>query len=131
MRVLLRGCALAALVASATAGARPQRVVSVNITSDEILLALIPERVVAVSVLATDPAVSNVVREATAVPVKLKADAEQILALESDLVIIGAHSIHVASQLEALGLRVIRIHGFESIEWIEALIRTRRCESWL
>lgn len=96
MRVLLRGCALAVvilvvLVAPTTAGARPQRVVSVNITSDETLLALIPERVVAVS----------------------------------------AHSIHVVSQLEALGLRVIRIHGFESIEWIEALIRTRRCESSL
>jgi len=115
---------LVVLVAPAWAGPLPRRVVSVNITSDEVLLALVPERLVGVSVLATDPAVSNVVREAAAVPVRVKADAERILALEPDLVVIGAHSADVARQLEEVGVRVITIQGFESIQWIEALIRT-------
>jgi iron complex transport system substrate-binding protein len=102
----------------------PQRIVSVNITSDEILLALAPERLVAVSVLAGDPEVSSVVREAKAIPVKVTADAERILDLRPDLVVIGGHNVRVAAQLEDLGVRVVRIQGFESIEWIEGLIWT-------
>ena len=125
----IRVCVLTAalvvgLVVSASAGSRPQRVVSVNITSDEILLALIPERLAAVSVLASDPGVSNVVRAAAAVPVKVRADPERILALEPDLVVIGGQSIHVVRQLEELGVRVVKIQGFESLAWVEGLIRT-------
>jgi iron complex transport system substrate-binding protein len=102
----------------------PRRIVSVNITSDEILLALVPERLVAVSVLADDADISCVVREARLVPRRVKAETEQIFDLRPDLVVIGGHSAHVASQLERLGVRVIRIQGFESFEWIEGLIRT-------
>lgn len=102
----------------------PQRIVSVNIASDEILLALVPERLIAVSVLADDPEVSAVVREARAIPVRVKADAERIVDLRPDLVVIGGHSFHVASQLRQLGLRVVTIEGFESIGWIEQLVRT-------
>lgn len=105
------------------AAAPPQRIVSVNITSDEILLALAPERLVAVSVLAGDPEVSHVAREAKAVPIKVRADTERIFDLRPDLVVIGGQSVYVAAQLEQLGVRVIRIEGFESIEWVEALIR--------
>jgi iron complex transport system substrate-binding protein len=119
---------IVALVVAAAVPSRadqvPQRIVSVNIASDEILLALIPERLVAVSVLADDPEVSGVVRQARAIPVRVKADAERIVDLRPDLVVIGGHSFHVASQLRQLGLRVITIEGFESIGWIEQLVRT-------
>lgn len=114
---------LLAVVAPASAGPA-QRVVSVNITSDEILLALAPERVVAVSVLADEPEVSNVPREAKGIAARIKADPERILDLRPDLVVIGGQSVDVTAQLERLGIRVIRIQGFESIEWIESLVRT-------
>ncbi len=120
------GLVVALVIASVcpVAADSPQRIISVNITSDEILLALVPERLVAVSVLADDPEVSGVVREARLVPGRVKADTEQIFDLRPDLVVIGGHSVHVAAQLEQLGVRVVRIQGFESFEWIERLIRT-------
>ena len=115
-----------AVASAAPVGADPlpRRIVSVNIASDEILVALVPERLIAVSVLADDPEVSAVVREARAIPIRVKADAERIIDLRPDLVVIGGHSFHVASQLRQLGLLVITIEGFESIGWIEQLIRT-------
>ncbi len=122
-RVLLAVSLLIASVHPARAGP-PQRVVSVNVASDEILLALVPERLVAVSVLADNPDVSSAAREATRVPVKVKAEVERILALRPDVVAIGGEKAAVATQLEELGVRVVRIQGFESIAWIEDLIRT-------
>lgn len=128
MRAFVRGAV--AVVAVVIVSARlavagpPQRIVSVNITSDEILLALAPERLVAVSVLADDPEVSGVVREAKAIVARVKADAERIVDLRPDLVVIGGQSIAVAAQLEHLGIPVIRIDNFTSFEWIEGLIRT-------
>ncbi|MGH7319088.1 MAG: ABC transporter substrate-binding protein [Candidatus Rokuibacteriota bacterium] len=107
-----------------SAAAPPLRIVSVNITSDEILLALAPDGLIALSVLADDPDVSCVVREARKVPTRVKADSEQILDLRPDLVVIGAHAFLVAAQLEQLGVRVIRIGGFESIAWVERLVLT-------
>jgi iron complex transport system substrate-binding protein len=115
--------ALAVLVAAASQAVAAPRVVSVNIASDEILLELIPERLLAVSLLADDPGVSNAVGQAAAVPLRVKADPEQILALRPDVVAIGAEKVHVVETLEALGVSVVRIQGFESIAWVERLIR--------
>ena len=100
------------------------RVVSVNITSDEILLALAPTKLLAVSSLAVDPGISNVVSTAVAVPVKMKADVEQLLLLNADLVVLGAHHVRVVRQIEEVGLPVVLISGFESLEWVRTLIRT-------
>lgn len=97
---------------------------SVNVASDEILLALAPERLVALSVLADDSQVSNAVVEAGAVRARVKTDAEQILMLRPDLVVLGANSLRIADQLESLNVRVVTIQGFESFAWIENLIRT-------
>lgn len=100
-----------------------ERILSVNVTSDEILLAVAPDRLIGVSVLADDPDSSNVVREAATVPKRVTTDIEQILMFAPDLVVIGAHSADVARQAEGLGMRVFRIQGFESIDWIASLIR--------
>jgi len=100
------------------------RILSVNVTSDEILLAVAPERLIGLSVVADDPDSSNVVREAAMVPGRVSGDLEQILMLAPDLVVIGAHNADVARQAEDLGMRVFRIQGFESIDWIASLIRT-------
>lgn len=111
-------------VGCAWAQTTPQRIVSVNITSDEILLALAPERVVALSVLADDPDVSGVPREAKRIAGRVKADSERILSFDPDLVVIGGQMVDIAAQIERFGIRVIRIEGFESFAWIQGLIRT-------
>ena len=96
----------------------PARILSVNIMSDEILLALAPDRLIGLSVLADDPDSSNIAGEAVSIPARVKADSEQILMQSPDFVVIGGHSADVAGQVEELGIPVFRIRGFESIEWI-------------
>lgn len=102
----------------------PTRIVSVNVMSDEILLALAPERLAGLSVLADNPDSSNVVREAAVIPTRVNGDIERILMQTPDYVIIGGHQADVARQVEGLGIPLFRIHGFESIDWIRSLIRT-------
>ena len=102
----------------------PTRILSVNVMSDEILLALVPERLIGLSVLADNPDSSNIVREAIVIPTRVNADSERILMQSPDFVVIGAHQADAARQVEALGIPVFRIQGFESIEWIRSLIRT-------
>ena len=131
---LLAAIALAGpLWVRGTAGSSPRpptalggakRVVSVNITSDEILLALAPTKLLAVSSLAVDPSISNAVSAAVKVPIKMKADIEQLLLLNADLVVLGAHHVEMVRQIEEVGLPVVLISGFESLEWVRTLIRT-------
>ncbi|MGQ0811058.1 MAG: ABC transporter substrate-binding protein [Nitrospiraceae bacterium] len=101
----------------------PTRILSVNVMSDEILLALVPERLIALSVLADSPDSSNIVREATVIPTRVNADSEGILMLNPDLVFIGSHRADVARQVESFGIPLFQIQGFESIEWVRSLIR--------
>jgi len=101
----------------------PQRIVSVNIGSDEVLLSLVPERVFAVSYLAVDPGISNVVEAAQEIPHKLKLDTERILALNPDLVVLGGQtSADVVGQLEKTGLSVVLLQRYDSIKQIEETI---------
>jgi iron complex transport system substrate-binding protein len=108
----------------ARAESGPARILSVNVTSDEILLALAPERVIGLSVLADDPDSSNVVQDAKAVSVRMSGYIERIVLLAPDLLVIGAHSADLARQAEGLDMQVFRIQGFESFAWIRSLIRT-------
>ena len=101
-----------------------QRLLSLNVTSDEIVLALAPDRVIGVSELALDPRSSNVVTEAAAVPLKVRGEIEQVLTAQPDVVVMGAHSADLARQVEEAGIRVVWIHGYQSIEWVRSVIRT-------
>lgn len=101
----------------------PQRIVSVNLGSDEILLSLAPERVMAVSYLAVDPGISNVAEAAKIVPHKLKADPERILALNPDLVVLSGYtSPEVVEQLKKAGLKVLLLQRYNSLRQIEETI---------
>ncbi|NOU09152.1 MAG: ABC transporter substrate-binding protein [Nitrospira sp.] len=104
-------------------GSVPSRILSVNVMSDEILLALVPERLIGLSVVA-DSESSNIVEEAKVIPTRVDADSERILMLNPDLVLIGSHHANVARQIESLGIPLFQIQGFESIEWIRSLLRT-------
>lgn len=67
--------------------AQPQRIVSLNLRSDEILLDLVPaERIEALSFLADKAGISNVVEAARQVPRRATASAERIIYLRPDLV---------------------------------------------
>lgn len=63
-----------------------QRVVSLNLCSDQMLVLLAPEQVAALSPLARDPALSFVAAQAARLPI-VRDDAEAVLRLHPDLVL--------------------------------------------
>lgn len=86
-----------------------ERVVSLNLCSDQLLVLLAPEKVAALSPLARDPALSYVALQAAALP-SVRPAAEAVLRLHPDLVLAarwGAQA--VLALLEAEGLPVLRL----------------------
>lgn len=106
---------------------RPARIVSLALPADEILLALVdPSRVLALDEFADDRRASNVVREASAVPRRMRQPivAEAILEAEPDLVILPAWSDRQLGALLALeGVPVHRVGSPSSLADIRAEIR--------
>jgi iron complex transport system substrate-binding protein len=104
---------------------QPTRIVSATLATDEILLALVePERLLAVTYLATDARISNAAERAAAVPHKIRADAEQILALRPDLVFVASYLRgEVVRLLQDAGLAVFQFREFDSIGAIQHNIR--------
>jgi len=76
--------------AALTLAKAPQAIVSLTLTTDELLSSLVdPGRMAAIEAFATDPGISNVAEWAKKVPVKVSADKEKILALGADLVLVA------------------------------------------
>jgi hypothetical protein len=92
----------------------------VTLATDEILLALVePSRLLGVTYLAVDERLSHVTQEAAAVPHKVRADPEQIIAVQPDLVF-------VASYLRGEFIRLLQAAGlvlFQFQEHEESMIR--------
>ncbi|WP_109071456.1 ABC transporter substrate-binding protein [Azospirillum sp. TSH58] len=104
MRPIRLGLAAAALllIAGGPAAAweappaKPQRIVSLNLCADELLLRLVgPERLAAVTWLARDPRASTVAALAARVPIN-HGLAEEILPLDPDLIVAGRYTTRVA-----------------------------------
>jgi iron complex transport system substrate-binding protein len=88
----------------------PQRIVSLTLATDEILLALVPpERIAALSHLADDPRFSGAVVEAKVVRQRVRANAEQVIALRPDLVFVAAYTSATTKEL----LHEARVSLFE------------------
>lgn len=70
---------------------KPERIVSLTISTDEILLELVAvERIAALTYLVDDPGISNAVEKSKKVSARLDGNsAEAILALKPDLVIVA------------------------------------------
>ena len=104
----------------------PQRIVSLNLAADEVLLALIPPtHIAALTYLADDPTFSNVTTEARAIAHKVKANAEHVLAVQPDLVIVSAHTdAGVKQLLRTTGVALIELRSFMSLADVEANILT-------
>lgn len=95
------------LVAAPAAAA--QRVVSLNLCSDQMLVLLAPEQVAALSPLARDPALSFVAAQAARLPV-VRPSAEAVLRLHPDLVLAGAYGAQTTlALLQQQGVPVDRL----------------------
>ncbi len=120
--------ALAAGLTAGPAGAhtppKPQRIVSINLCADQILLDLVPRsRIRALSTLAADPSVSAAAEKASGIPTT-RGDAETVLGFDPDLVLAGAFSTPATvALLERIGQRVEKIGLASDLPGVRASIR--------
>lgn len=110
---------------SAARYGKARRVASVNVGTDEILLSLLPpERILAVTPLADDPDISSVTGLAKMVKGRVTMEAERILALEPDLLIVPPYTRReVLAQLEEGGMEILRIPDCHTLDDIRAHLR--------
>lgn len=87
---------------------RPVRIVSLSTGTDELLIGLVaPERIAALTYLSEDEGISNITEQAKRVPVKIRATAESVIALQPDLVLMPDWlPLLMAQVLRDTGLRV-------------------------
>jgi iron complex transport system substrate-binding protein len=114
-----------ALGATLTIPAKPQRIVSQTLGTDEILFAICPSsRIVGLSPLARDEAYSNVTKEARAIPAPAVGDAEQVLRLQPDIVFVASYSrAEVVEVLRTSHAPIFRFANFDRIEDIKTNVR--------
>lgn len=89
---------------------KPKRIVSMTLSTDNILLGLVkPDRVVCVNNLADDPVSSNIVALAKDVPNKVRLPkVEEVLAMEPDLVIAAdLGDVGYVESLRSMGVNVL------------------------
>ncbi len=124
--LLLAALPLAGGPAAAGGGTpgKPQRIASLNLCADELLLRLVePERVASVTWLARDPGGSGVAAQAAAIPVN-QGLAEEIVPLRPDLVIVGAHTTRTAAALvKRLGVPLLELDMPRTVEGVAEQIR--------
>lgn len=126
MRLLSILASLLALVLSASpASARPQRVMSINLCTDQLALMLLtPDRIASVSWLARDPALSAMAAQARRTPVNHGA-AEDVLRARPDLVLAGAMTTRATVEtLRALHAPLVEVAPAES--WADIRRTTRQ-----
>lgn len=103
----------------------PLRVASLNLTADELLVEMLPpERLVAVTRWADDPAMSNVAGRVPGSAVALpRADLERLIVLHPDLVVVSEYTdADFLRLLGKSGLRYHRLSGLSSFDGIRAAI---------
>ena len=117
--VLLAAGVVHAAPAARASGSTPERIVSINLCTDQIVLALdLGERLVAVSSLATDRTLSVHWRAAESVEA-VPAALESILLRQPDLVVAGGFGHgRLVAQLERLGIAVLRVLSFQYFRFI-------------
>lgn len=104
---------------------KPQRVVSLNLCTDQIVMMLVPpERIAAVSRLSLDADMSVMAHRAQSLTVT-SGMAEEILTLKADLVIAGTFTTRpTLALLKRLGYRVVKVGPAYSLDQIRKNIAT-------
>src|ERR1019366_3487024 len=108
-----------------TAQPKPMRIISTTLVTDEITAALVdPSRIVAMSPFALDPVTSNVSETAHKVNRFVDRDAEQIVALNPDLVLSTRYSkVELKDLLRQAGIPYQELTQFETIANLKQNIR--------
>ncbi len=122
---LLLAAALAAALAWAAAAApAPQRIVSLNLCIDQLLIDLVArERIASVTHLAHDPLYSPRAADFAGIPAN-HGLAEEVLALEPDLVLTGPFSRpSTTALLRRLGYRVVEVPVAATLAEVRSQIR--------
>lgn len=107
-------------------GARPQRVVSQSVGTDELLLALAdPGQIAALSHISHDARFSVVAAEAQRHPALKDSDAESVLRFRPDLVLAASFTRpETLALLRRAGVRLVVLDRFDSLEDVYASLRT-------
>ncbi|WP_414475848.1 ABC transporter substrate-binding protein [Microvirga sp. M2] len=118
-------CIAFALGGAAEAQQRPRHVVSLNLCTDEMLLAFADRgQIASLSHLVMDPKVSVMVEQARGIPLN-DGQAETILFSRPDLVLSGTYGRHnQAALLKAQGLKVLPLGPWTSLKEGQEQIRT-------
>ncbi len=106
--------------------APPQRIASVALGSDEILLSLVgPERLLGVTYFAKDPAISNIADQLDGIAyTDLSGSPERLISLDADLVVLAAYNDPaVLQQLLDADVPVFVLAAFNTLDDIRANIR--------
>jgi iron complex transport system substrate-binding protein len=108
-----------------TIQARPVRIVSQTLGTDETLWAICPrERIIGVSKIGLEPKYSVVAGDLKAAGIAPISNAEEILQLQPDLVFVASFSrAETIENLKTAGATVFRFANFDSIEDIQQNIR--------
>lgn len=118
---MIRAFALIVLVfVSGFVLAKPQRIASLSLCTDQILLALVDkQRIASVTFLAVDPVYSDFVEEAAGIPIHYDL-AEQIIPLNPDLVIgLGYSNVKTQQMLTRLGFKLETFNSPVTLEDID------------
>lgn len=110
---------------AAAPAARPQRIVSLNLCTDQILLQLVGrERIAALSFLSQDAFSTALHEQARGLPIAW-GNAEEVLALQPDLVLVGAYTTrHTTAMLRRFGIPVLVVAGANSFDEVAAELRS-------
>jgi len=120
----LAACLAAGPGARAAPAGAPHRIVSLTVCTDQLLLDLVPRaRIAALSYLAVDPTLSAKVEQARGIK-GVRGMAEEVLALEPDLVIAQEYSTTATvGLLRRLGFRVVLVPLATDFEGMRRAIR--------
>jgi iron complex transport system substrate-binding protein len=123
-RVFLLAAAFLHTRAAAAPGAAPRRIVSLNLTADEVLVEILPPgRLVAVTRFADEPGTSNIVGRVPPEVPRIRADLELLVSLRPDLVVVSQFTVaDILRQIEQSGIHWHRIEGLESLAGIRECI---------
>ncbi len=121
-KTLTLGVALALAGAAAQADT-PQRIVSLNVCTDQLALLLAPDQVVSVSALSHNPRIAAMADVAAALPTNSGA-AEEVLLQNPDLVLAGTYTTRATvTLLQDLGYQVEQFAPINSLADARANIR--------
>ena len=116
----LLGLAAVLLIPMTLAAAPPQRIVSINVCTDQLLLSLAPrERIASLSYIAADPRTSAVADEIHGLHLN-HGTAEEIVSLAPDLILTGEFGLRpTITVLKRLGYSIFELPMAETLDDVE------------